>query len=170
MMLRRILFLCLGLLMLAACESIDRKQIVLTTSELTEIQAEHLVSRILGKPAKQKITITAPIDGSLQRMLLRWPQVQGELERGSVGMTDDGMLRIRQANGRLAELKMLVRQENFDRQMLYRALCAELGYSEGWVIHWLPTVEDTFAREWVKQAPAGWWHADAEGRWQRKDK
>lgn len=165
---RRLLLVGLGLLMLAACEGMERRKIILTTSELTAIQAEYLVSTLLGRPVNDKLTMTAPIDQTWQRVLARWPQVRAELDHGSIGLTDDGMLRIRQAEGRFAEVRMLVRQENLDRQTLYRILCAELGYSEGRFIQWLPVVEDTFAKEWVKQAPPGWWYVDGEGRWQRK--
>jgi hypothetical protein len=28
--------------------------------------------------------------------------------------------------------------------------------------------EDTFGREWVKQAPQGWWVQDHQGRWAQK--
>lgn len=167
MILLRSLFVAIVLL-LTACESLDGKHILTTAAGGTEIQAERLVAKMLGKPAKPLPYTSADIDQPLARMSTRWPQIAAELNRGSIGMTDDGMLRVRLADGRLAQLKTLVRNENYDRQRLYRGLCAEVGYYGGNVIYWLPFTEDTFAQEWLKQAPAGWWYLDEAGRWQQK--
>ena len=158
------------LLALVACETTDGKHILTTAAGGTEMQAERLVSSLLGKAAKPLIYRNAEIDQALERMRARWPQLLVELERGHIGLTDDGMLRVRQSDGRLAELKQLVRAENFDRQALYRGLCAEVGYADGKFVYWLPFTEDVFGKEWIKQAPLGWWYADAEGKWLRKEK
>lgn len=162
--------LIVWLLVLAGCETLDGQHILTTAAGGTEIQAERLVSKMLGKETKRLIYTGLGIDQPLERMRARWPQLSAELERGSIGLTDDGFVRVRQANGRLAELKKLVRSENFDRQALYRGICAEIGYSDGRVFQWLPFTEDAFGREWIKQAPAGWWYADGEGHWHTKEK
>lgn len=152
------------------CETRDGKLVLVTAAVSTESQAERLVALILGKSTQRLIFTSAEIDRPLERMRSRWPQLVVELKRGSIGMTEDGLLRIRQAEGRVVELKKLVRAENFDRQMLYRGICAEVGYAEGHVFHWMPFTEDAFGKEWIKQAPVGWWMVDAEGHWQRKEK
>lgn len=154
--------------LLAACESTDGKHLLTTAAGGTEIQAERLVAQLLGKPHKPLPYGGADIERPLARMQARWPQIVVELNQGAIGLTDDGMLRIRGGSDRFAELKKLVRAENHDRQVLYRGLCAEVGYSGGNVLLWLPFTEDTFAREWQKQAPAGWWYLDAGGHWQQK--
>lgn len=160
--------LLVSVLLLSACESLDGKHILTTAAGGTEIQAERLVAKMLGKPAKPLPYAAADIDQPLARMQARWPQIVAELNRGRIGMTDDGLLRVRSAEAQTPALKKLVRAENLDRQLMYRGLCAEVGYYGGNVIYWLPFTEDTFAQEWQKQAPAGWWYLDENGRWQQK--
>ncbi len=167
-LLRPLLF-AIAVLSLAACETIDYgKHILATAAGGTEVQAERLVAKMLGKPSKPLPYRNGEIDRSLTRMTARWSQIVAELKHGSIGLTDDGMLRLRQADGRLAELKKLIRAENYDRQALYRGICAEVGYYDGNTFHWMPFTEDTFGKEWIKQAPAGWWYIDEAGNWQRK--
>ena len=68
-----------------------------------------------------------------------------------------------------AALHALVSHENLDRGILYAASALEVGHgSNDWFGDWMPFERASFAREWVAQAPAGWWHRNDKGEWVRK--
>lgn len=133
----------------------------------TEIQAERLVAQFLGKPSKPIPYGGMDIDRPIKRMQGRWPQLKAELDRGSIGLTEEGGVAIRDASPS-TELKALARAENHDRGTFYRGLGVAVGHGAEVESHWLAYTEDVFGKEWLKQAPAGWWLRSADGQWKRK--
>jgi hypothetical protein len=104
---------------------------------------------------------------TVKRIRDRFSQIRPFLERGVIGIASDGFLRARDAAGFVREerdaLERLIRAENNDRLLLYRALSDETGHGEE--SDWIAYVAETFAAEWIGQAPAGWWYQDQQRRW-----
>jgi uncharacterized protein YdbL (DUF1318 family) len=86
---------------------------------------------------------------------------------GAIGLTADGLVAIRDASAAsLAEraaLNPAVADENRDRNAVYREIAVANGHPE-----WESQIRETFAKQWIAQARAGWYYQDASGAWQRK--
>lgn len=154
-------------MLLAGCET-SGGHLLTFAADGTAIQAERLVAKVYGHPAKPLPYSGSDIELPLQRMQARWPQLRAELDSGRLGLTDTGYIGIRQTGSPAVELRKLVRAENLDRQILYRGMNEAVGHGSDMIAGWLPYTEDVFALEWVKQAPDGWWFLDVEQIWQRK--
>jgi uncharacterized protein YdbL (DUF1318 family) len=90
------------------------------------------------------------------------------MDRGNIGIAQDGLLAIRSTDGlnlkERAETKQLVDAENRDRENLY----AEIAKANGIQKESIPRIKNIFARSWLDQARAGWWIQDSQGIWKRK--
>lgn len=169
-MLSRILII-LAACALVACESTPDRTFTYGARG-AEIQAQRLVAQVYGKPADPLPYGGPDIDRPLARMKARWPALQAELERGSVGLTEDGDVALRMPvsldKAQVRELKTLVKAENRDRDVLYRAMTEAIGHNGDGVVRMQPYTEDVFGVEWARQAPAGWWLQDHRGQWSQK--
>ncbi len=85
---------------------------------------------------------------------------------GSVGLTDDGLIALRDiALVPLPErnaVRKLVADENADRQMLYAEIARANQHDE-----WVVDIRTTFAARWAAKAQAGWWVRRA-GTWEQR--
>jgi uncharacterized protein YdbL (DUF1318 family) len=90
------------------------------------------------------------------------------MERGNVGIAQDGLLAIRNTDGvslkERAEINQLVDAENRDRESLY----AEIAKANNIARDSIPKIKSIFAKSWIDQARAGWWIQDGGGNWRRK--
>lgn len=89
------------------------------------------------------------------------------MDRGNVGIAQDGLLAIRNTDGlslkERAEIKQLVDAENRDREALY----AEIAKGNNIAQESIPKIKSIFAKSWIDQARPGWWIQD-QGNWRRK--
>lgn len=90
------------------------------------------------------------------------------MDRGNIGLAQDGLLTIHSADGlnlkERAETKQLVDAENRDRENLY----AEIAKANGIQKESIPRIKNIFARSWLDQARPGWWIQDGQGNWRKK--
>jgi uncharacterized protein YdbL (DUF1318 family) len=90
------------------------------------------------------------------------------MDRGNIGLAQDGLLTIRSADGlnlkERAEAKQLVDAENRDRESLY----AEIAKANNISRDQIPRIKAIFAKSWLDQARPGWWVQDSQGTWRRK--
>lgn len=90
------------------------------------------------------------------------------MDRGNIGIAQDGLLAIRGTDGlnlkERAETKQLVDAENRDRENLY----AEIAKANGIQKESIPKIKNIFARSWLDQARPGWWIQDGQGNWKKK--
>jgi uncharacterized protein YdbL (DUF1318 family) len=90
------------------------------------------------------------------------------MDRGSVGINQDGLLAIRTTDGlslkERAEVQQLVEAENRDREALY----LEIAKANNFARDAVPKIKRIFAKSWADQARPGWWIQDAQGAWRRK--
>lgn len=151
---------------LAACET-DGGHLLTYAAQGTEIQAERVVAAFIGMPSKAAPYAGGDMARPLARMQQRWPQLRVALDGGQLGITDDGMLAMKRASP-APELKAMMRAENLDRILYYRAFSATVGHGAEVEHTWLAVTQDEFGKAWEKQAPTGWWLRDADGNWRRK--
>ncbi len=153
-----------ALLALAGCESTPTHLLTYSAQGVV-IQAERLVAPFFGRAADPLPYGEPDIDLPLRRMHERFAQLKPQLDDGTLGLTDEAEVGIRDAATTTPELALLVCKENNDRAILYGAMSTAVGYPEGLYV---PYVEAVFAAEWRKQAPVGWWLRDGHGQWWQK--
>ncbi|HVJ62050.1 MAG TPA: YdbL family protein [Tahibacter sp.] len=89
------------------------------------------------------------------------------LGAGTIGLTRDGLVAVRDASavplGERAALNQAVADENRDRKAVYREIAVGNGHPE-----WEGQIQGTFAKQWIEQARAGWYHQDPSGAWRQK--
>jgi len=85
---------------------------------------------------------------------------------GAVGLTNDGLIAVKDANAvplsERAVLTGLVKEENTDRNKLYKEIAQANGHPE-----WEAEIQNTFASRWIDKAQSGWWVQGAGG-WIKK--
>ena len=89
------------------------------------------------------------------------------MDRGNVGIAQDGLLTVRSTDGlslkERAEITQLVQAENRDRESLY----AEIAKANNIAKESIPKIKSIFAKSWIDQARSGWWIQD-QGNWRKK--
>ena len=90
------------------------------------------------------------------------------MDRGNVGIAQDGLLAVRTTEGlslkERAEVQQLVDAENRDRESLY----LEIAKANNIPRDAVPKIKRIFAGSWIEQAKAGWWIQDTQGNWKKK--
>jgi uncharacterized protein YdbL (DUF1318 family) len=90
------------------------------------------------------------------------------MDRGNVGITQEGLLTVRATDGlslkERAEVQQLVEAENRDRESLY----VEIAKANNIPREAVPRIKRIFASSWIEQAKSGWWIQDAQGNWKKK--
>lgn len=103
-----------------------------------------------------------------QRMAQRFQaQLAAAFDSGALGFGKDGLVVVRDAAKiglrERAAVNQAVADDNRDRNALYREIAVANGHPE-----WEPQIRETFARQWVAGARAGWWYQDATGGWKQR--
>ena len=114
------------------------------------------------------ITIKTPAIQAIQsRMAARFQDsLEAHFDSGALGFGSDGLVAVRDATkvelkDRVA-VKELVAEDNRDRKAVYREIAVANGHPE-----WEAQIRDTFARQWIASAHAGWWFQDGT-TWKQK--
>jgi uncharacterized protein YdbL (DUF1318 family) len=90
------------------------------------------------------------------------------LNKGNVGIGNDGLLSVRSTQGLNLKYKSilnrLITAENMDREALYREIAAanEIGPDK------INDIRSLFAKSWIKNARKGWLIQDEDGTWSKK--
>jgi uncharacterized protein YdbL (DUF1318 family) len=115
------------------------------------------------------ITIRTPAIQAIQaRMASRFQdQLEAHFDAGALGFGNDGLVVVRDASKVALKDRVAVNQavaeDNRDRRAVYREIAVANGHPE-----WEEQIRETFARQWVARARAGWWYQDAGGAWKKK--
>jgi len=129
------------------------------------------LSLLVGDAYAQEadITIRTPAIQAIQaRMATRFQDsLQPHFDSGAIGFGKDGLLVLRDASkvalkDRVA-VNQLVADDNRDRNAVYREIAVANNHPE-----WEGQIRETFARQWVASARAGWWYQAADGSWKQK--
>lgn len=118
--------------------------------------------------AQADLNIATPAVRQLtQSMEARHAQLKKYYDAGSIGLTRDGLVEVRDQNlvplPERNSVRKLVSEENADRANLYREIAAANGHPE-----WEADIRTTFAERWASKAAAGWYFQDAGGAWKKK--
>lgn len=118
--------------------------------------------------AQADINIRTPaIQAIRERMRGRFETLRPHFASGAIGMTRDGRIAVRDPSALplkdRATLNAAVAEDNRDRDAVYREIAVANGHPE-----WEKDIRDTFAREWIQAADAGWYYQDAGGSWVQK--
>lgn len=112
----------------------------------------------IDTPAVRQIT---------QSMEARHAELKKYYDAGSIGLTRDGLVQVRDQNlvplPERNSVRKLVAEENADRTNLYREIAAANGHPE-----WEADIRTTFAERWATKAAAGWYYQDSTGTWKQK--
>jgi len=99
-------------------------------------------------------------------MKSRHNQLETFFNSGAVGLTDDGLVTVRDAKAVALKdrntLNGLVADENKDRKALYAEIARANGHPE-----WQDDIQNTFAKRWISNAAKGWWYQQG-GSWKQK--
>jgi len=111
---------------------------------------------------------TPAIQAIEMRMRNRFHSVlKGLLASGAVGFTHNGDVAIRDASkiplAQRGQASQAVAAENADRADLYKQIAVANGHPE-----WAQRMRESFAKQWISRARAGWYYQDASGNWQKK--
>ncbi|GGA72704.1 lipoprotein [Arenimonas soli] len=115
------------------------------------------------------ITIRTPAIQAIQnRMAERFKSgLQAHFDSGALGFGNDGLVVLRDpAKVPLKDrvsVNQLVAEDNRDRNAVYREIAVANNHPE-----WEAQIRQTFSRQWVASARAGWWYQAADGSWKQK--
>lgn len=129
------------------------------------------LSLLVGDAYAQEadITIRTPAIQAIQaRMAARFQDsLQPHFDSGALGFGKDGLLVLRDASKvplkDRVSVNQLVADDNRDRNAVYREIAVANNHPE-----WEGQIRETFARQWVASARAGWWYQAADGSWKQK--
>ena len=150
----------------------DNKQTALrdTAGQRMLLAAAASVLDFIVSPAHAQANLnvdTPAIRQLTQSMEARHAQLKKYYDAGSIGLTRDGLVQVRDQNlvplPERNSVRKLVAEENADRSNLYREIAAANGHAE-----WEADIRTTFAERWASKAPAGWWYQDESGAWKQK--
>jgi uncharacterized protein YdbL (DUF1318 family) len=115
------------------------------------------------------VDISSPEIRAIQSsMTARFSQLRKFFDSGALGLTQDGLVQIRDAASLSLPdrglLNRLVAEDNKDRESLYTEIAKANGHPE-----WAGDLRKIFARRWVERgAQAGWYYQNATGAWVQK--
>jgi uncharacterized protein len=115
------------------------------------------------------INVSNPaIRGLKESIKRRSAAIKPYMDKGNAGITQDGLLTVRNTDGlnlkERAEVQQLIEAENRDREALY----VEIAKANNIPAEAIPKIKGIFARSWTDQAQPGWWIQDAQGTWKKK--
>ena len=118
--------------------------------------------------AAADLKINTPAISAIRSSLRqRQSRLNPYMRSGAVGLTQDGLVAVRDQGAIPLKdrnaVRKLVADENNDRNALYREIASANGHPE-----WEKDIRNTFARVWVQESPAGTWYQNAKGAWTRK--
>jgi len=131
----------------------------------------NLMSLIISDARAQSvdITIRTPAIQAIQdRMAERFQSsLETHFGKGALGFGNDGLIVVRDASKVALKdrvsVNQLVAEDNRDRKAVYREISVANGHPE-----WEKQIRETFARQWIASAHAGWWYQGADGAWKQK--
>jgi uncharacterized protein YdbL (DUF1318 family) len=111
---------------------------------------------------------TPQINAIKSRMAERQRQYLNDwFDAGAIGFTNDGLVSVRDRSAvsldQRRNLESVVADENRDRSAVYREIAVANGRPE-----WQEEIQQTWAREWQRNARPGWYYQAPDGSWKRK--
>jgi len=119
--------------------------------------------------AQEEVKVSTPKIRALKQSLKeRFRELRSFFDKGNVGETNDGFIRIRDESGlnlkEKARLRNLEKDENNDRRNLYSEIAKALDVDPSQI----KRVRKIFAERWINEAKVGWWIQKEDGEWIKK--
>jgi uncharacterized protein len=140
-------------------------------SSILKPEAAFAMLRFVNEAQAQEadINVSNPAIRALKDSIKnRSESIKPYMDKGTVGITRDGLLTVRTSEGlslkERAEVQQLVAAENRDREALY----VEIAKANDIARESVPKIKAIFAKSWVEQARPGWYIQDAQGNWRKK--
>ena len=137
------------------------------SSSLTVWLAELLGPRAAHAQSATSVS-NAAIRGLKQQIAANHQQLLPFYQRGNVGITNQGMLAVRDTGGLgvadVGKLRRLVVGDNQARTQLYSEVAKALNVESSQI----PRIQSIFAEEWQSKAGGGWWVQAPNGQWRKK--
>ncbi len=119
--------------------------------------------------AQQETTVSNPAIRALKEAIAdHLAQLMPSFAAGNVGLTNKGLVEIRDESGlnlqAKAALRKLVKEDNADRMKLYQEVAKALNIEASQV----ERIQKIFAENWIKGAKPGWWVQQEDGAWVKK--
>ena len=123
---------------------------------------------LAAQEAEPDLRIDTPVAKEIRAsMKARFAQIKPLLENGTLGVTHEGKLAVRDpASVPLAErqnIARLIAGNANDQSALYREIARANGHPE-----WEQQIADTIHERMRKRIPPGWWVQDANGKWTQR--
>ena len=149
----------------AADQSSGAGSFVDGASRISQLIIDWLIPAAHAQQAN--LDISSPAIGKIQASLkARHAKLLPYYNSGAVGLTDDGLVAVRDAKAiplsARKTVNQLVADDNRDRLALYREIAAANGRPE-----WEAQIRQTFARRWIDLAQSGWYYRSG-GSWKAK--
>jgi len=140
-------------------------------SDIVLIAAAGMIDFLIPDAQAQQAEIdinTPQINAIKARMGQRQRQHLDTLfDAGAIGFSSDGLVMVKDRSAvALSErrgIESIVADENRDRKAVYREIAVANGHPE-----WEKDIQETFAREWVRNARKGWYYQEPGGAWRQK--
>ena len=118
--------------------------------------------------AAQDINVSTPAIRAIKDAIKsRSGALIGFLNAGNVGLSHDGLLKVRSSDGlslkQKGQVNKLVKSENQDRQRLYQEIAVANDFPDK-----VGEVQNIFADSWRNQAKKGWYLEKPDGSWGQK--
>ena len=118
--------------------------------------------------AQPDFSVNTPEIKRLQsKMASRHGKLAGFYNKGAIGFDSQGLVAWKDKNAvsikERGTLNSLLKEENRDRNNLYKAIANANGHPE-----WEKDVRAVFAKKWSEKARAGWWYQTSSGAWKQK--
>jgi uncharacterized protein YdbL (DUF1318 family) len=118
--------------------------------------------------AAQDINVSTPAIRTIKEAIKsRADQLIGFLNSGNIGLSSDGLLKVRSADGlnlkQKGQINQLVNAENQDRLRLYQEIAAANDLPDK-----TTEIQTIFAESWRNQAQSGWYLEKSDGSWGQK--
>ncbi|MCF6267100.1 MAG: YdbL family protein [Desulfuromusa sp.] len=118
--------------------------------------------------AAQNIDVSTPAIRAIKKSIkTRSAALISFLNTGTVGLSFDGLLKVRSTGGlslkQKAQVNKLVKAENQDRMRLYKEIAVANDFPDK-----AGEVQNIFADSWRKQAQKGWYLEKNDGSWGQK--
>lgn len=123
----------------------------------------------LAHAAESETTVSSPaIEAIKERIKKRAANLNPYFDAGAIGEGNEGIVVIRDITvapmKERAVLNRLLKEENEDREALYKEVADAIGVKE----KDLPQVRASFAEEWRRFSRPGWWVQDETGEWSKR--
>ncbi|MDX2481236.1 MAG: DUF1318 domain-containing protein [Desulfuromusa sp.] len=118
--------------------------------------------------AAQDINVSTPAIRAIKESIKnRSTKLINFLNSGNVGLSHDGLLKIRSTDGlslkQKGQVNKLVKKENQDRNRLYKEIAVANNFPDK-----TGEVQNIFADSWRNQAQKGWYLEKSDGSWVQK--